>query len=88
MNKPIIEEQAVQLAANPKLMRAYRCIREAYENIADYMDCEYRSYGKQNGELIWKIFNELDGVLPNFWPNLAELIVADINANINEKDER
>ncbi len=89
MNKPtIIEEQAAQLAANPKLMRAYRCIREAHENIADYMDCEYRRYGKRNGELIWKIFNELDGVLPSFWPNLAELIVADINANINEKDER
>ena len=34
--------------------------------------------------MVWSAFRELDGVLPNFWSNLSEMIVADINANIDE----
>ncbi len=77
---------SAQLAANPKLIRAYRCVREAYENLDQYISGEAPRCGTRASELIWKIFHELDGVLPNFWQNLAELIVADINANMNEEE--
>lgn len=84
MNKPDIEEKTTQLAANPKLMRAYQCVREAAECIDSYIDETPKSAGPK-GKRLRVVCQELDGVLPNFWSNLAELIVADIDAGLNDE---
>ena len=86
MNRPTSGETAAKLAANPKLIRAYQCVREAAECLDDYISDDAPKSGSLNGELVWTAFRELDGVLPNFWSNLSEMIVADINANMNEKN--
>lgn len=75
-------DMTAQLAANPKLMRAYQCVREAFENIDQYISREAPKSGTDKGEIVWKVYHELDGVLPNFWSNLALMIVADINSKI------
>ena len=85
MNKPTSGETAAQLAANPKLIRAYQCVREAAECLDDYISEDAPKSNSQKGEMVWRAFRELDGVLPNFWSNLSEMIVADINANIKEE---
>ncbi len=84
MNRPTSGETAAKLAANPKLMRAYQCVREAAECLDDYISDDAPKSGSQKGKMVWSAFRELDGVLPNFWSNLSEMIVADINANIDE----
>ena len=88
MNKPVCGDLSVQLAANSKLMRAYRCVREAFDNIDDYICHEAPKFGTDKGGIVWKVYHELEGVLPNFWPNLAEMIVADINSKTAEEDEQ
>ena len=88
MNKPTSGEMTAQLAANPKLVRAYQCVREAFENIDQYISHDAPKSGTEKGKIVWLVFHELDGVLPAFWSNLAEMIVADINANLNGEDER
>ena len=85
MNKPTSGETAAQLAANPKLIRAYQCVREAAECLDDYISEDAPKSNSQKGEMVWRAFRKLDGVLPNFWSNLSEMIVADINANIKEE---
>ena len=86
MNRPISGETAAKLAANPKLIRAYQCVREAAECLDDYISADAPKSGSQKGKMVWSAFRELDGVLPNFWSNLSEMIVADINANMNEEN--
>lgn len=81
MNRPTSGEAAAQLAANPKLMQAYRCIQEAQQCLNSYIeDIPARISSKDQ---IWGIVREIEGVLPGLWPNLAELIVADIDAHTN-----
>ncbi len=63
---------AAQLAANPKLMQAYRCAREAARCIDEYMDVQ------PDSKELRMALNALDGVLPGFYSNLADLIVLDI----------
>lgn len=84
MNKPTSGEMTAQLAANPKLMRAYRCVREAAECIDGYID-EAPKFAGPKREKMWAICQELDGVLPNFWSARADLIVADIDAGLNDE---
>ena len=86
MNRPTSGETAAKLAANPKLIRAYQCVREAAECLDDYISDDAPKSRSQKGELVWTAFRELDGVLPNFWSNLSEMIVADINANMNKEN--
>ena len=86
MNRPISGETAAKLTANPKLIRAYQCVREAAECLDDYISDDAPKSGSQKGKMVWSAFRELDGVLPNFWSNLSEMIVADINANMNEEN--
>lgn len=86
MNKLTSGETAAKLATNPKLIRAYQCVREAAECLDDYISDDAPKSGSQKGKLVWTAFRELDGVLPNFWSNLSEMIVADINANMNEEN--
>ena len=86
MNKLTSGETAAKLAANPKLIRAYQCVREAAECLDDYISDDAPKSGSQKGKLVWTAFRELDGVLPNFWSKLSEMIVADINANMNEEN--
>ena len=73
------------MAANPKLMRAYQCVREAAKCLDDYICDDAPKSDAPKGNT--SAFRELDGVLPNFWANLSEMIVADINANIYEENE-
>ena len=75
MNKTLTGEPAARLTANSQLLQAYRCVREAAQHL-------------ESGKTVWRIFHELDGVLPAFWSNLAELIVADINCKLTGEDER
>lgn len=86
MNRPTSGETTAKLAANPKLMRAYQCVREVAECLDDYISDDAPKSGSQKGKMVWSAFRELDGVLPNFWSNLSEMIVADINANMNEEN--
>lgn len=88
MNKLTSGEMTVQLAANPKLMRAYQYVREAAQCLDDYISDDAPKTGVAKGKSVWCAFHELDGVLPNFWSNLAEMIVADINSRLTEEDER
>lgn len=61
-------------------------MREAAECLDDYISDDAPKSGSQKGKLVWTAFRELDGVLPNFWSNLSEMIVADINANMNKEN--
>ena len=86
MNKPLTGESAARLTANSQLMQAYRCVREAAQHLDNYISDEAPS--PELGKAVWRIFHELDGVLPTFWSNLAELIVADINCKLTGEGER
>ncbi|GAB0473069.1 hypothetical protein KML24003_21180 [Alistipes finegoldii] len=86
MNKTLTGEPAARLTANSQLLQAYRCVREAAQHLDNYISGEAPS--PESGKTVWRIFHELDGVLPAFWSNLAELIVADINCKLTGENER
>lgn len=85
MNKTLTRErrpadgQLPALASLPVRARSRPTPRQLHQR---------RSSESRIGKTVWRIFHELDGVLPAFWSNLAELIVADINCKLTGEDER
>jgi hypothetical protein len=61
--------------ANPELIQAYKYIREAEKLINNYM---YSINSAEKAKELRTIFNEMDGILPEYWSNLTLLIVADM----------